>query len=62
MRDNAGRWIVSACEKINGQIKKQTLVADLFPSEQPLKRLVTSVLIEISAIWATWATWATCKA
>lgn len=43
----------NACETLNSQIKRRTRVVGLFPSEESLERLVTSVLIEISETWET---------
>ena len=41
----------NACETLNSQIKRRTRVVGLFPSEESLLRLVTSVLVEISEAW-----------
>ena len=43
----------NSCETLNGNIKRRTRVAGLFPSEESLERLVTGVLIEISETWET---------
>ena len=43
----------NGCENVNGQIKKRTRVAGLFPSESSLLRLVTGVFTEISETWET---------
>lgn len=41
------------CETLNHQIKRRTRVAGLFPNEDSIKRLVTSILMEISEDWET---------
>lgn len=41
------------CETLNRQIKRRTRVAGLFPNEDSIKRLVTSILMEISEDWET---------
>ena len=43
----------NACETLNSQIKRRTRVVGLFPNEESLLRLVTSILIEISETWET---------
>jgi len=40
-------------ERLNQEIKRRTRVATLFPNEAALLRLVSAVLIEISAEWET---------
>ena len=40
-------------ERLNKEIKRQTRVATLFPSEASLLRLVSAVLSEISDDWET---------
>ena len=43
----------NSCETLNSQIKRRTRVAGLFPNEEPLLRLVTAVLSEVSEEWET---------
>jgi transposase-like protein len=43
----------NSLENLNGQIKRRTRVANLFPNELSLLRLVTSVLMEVSDDWET---------
>jgi transposase-like protein len=40
-------------ERINREIKRRTRVANLFPNEASLLRLVSAVLMEISEEWET---------
>jgi transposase-like protein len=40
-------------ERTNKEIKRRTRVATLFPNEDSLLRLVSSVLMEISEQWET---------
>lgn len=49
------------CETLNSQIKRRTRVVGLFPSEESLQRLVTSVLIEISEAWESGKTYLNLK-
>ena len=40
-------------ENLNKQVKRRTSVAQLFPSEASVLRLVTAVLVETSDEWET---------
>jgi transposase-like protein len=41
------------CEGINREIKRRTRVADLFPNESSVLRLLTAILMETSDEWET---------
>ena len=52
----AHRWrlrTTNMLERINREIKRRTRVANLFPNEASLLRLVSAVLMEISEEWET---------
>jgi len=40
-------------ERLNGEIKRRTRVAPLFPNEASLLRLVSAILMETSEEWET---------
>jgi transposase-like protein len=40
-------------ETLNTQIKRRTMVADLFPNTDSILRLVTAILMEVSGEWET---------
>ncbi|MCF6267921.1 MAG: transposase, partial [Desulfuromusa sp.] len=43
----------NSIERLNKEIKRRTRVATLFPNEESLLRLVSSILAEISDEWET---------
>ena len=40
-------------ERQNKELKRRTRIAGLFPNEEPLLRLITAVLVELSDDWET---------
>jgi putative transposase len=46
-------WTTNVVERLNGEIKRRTRVARLFPNEESCSRLVTAVCVEVHEEWVS---------